>query len=82
MYRYTVWLPLDNDLAAEEMAETLASACDAAQGRPLTDEDNITYVLIWEPDEEDFDAWAKENLFRDGVRGVIVPSAYSKGPLQ
>jgi hypothetical protein len=82
MYRITVWLPLDNDLAAEETAETLASALDAARGRPLTDDDEITYVLIWEPDEDDFDAWVKEHLFREGVRGVIVPKAYSEGPLQ
>lgn len=82
MHRYTVWLPGKDDLEAEEIAETLASACDAALGRPLTGEHDVTYVLIWEPDPEDFDAWAKENLFKDDVRGVIIPSAYSEGPLQ
>jgi hypothetical protein len=84
VYRCTVWYDADDDRHAEEVAHVIATACDETIGRPASDDHDITYVLLWEPaaNDKDFDQWAKENLFREGVRGVILPRPYAAGPLQ
>jgi hypothetical protein len=71
---------------AERVAEAVASACDEIIGRPLTEEHDVPYLLLWEPNvadgEGEFEKWLVEHVLREGVRGVMMPRAWSEAPLQ
>lgn len=82
MYRLTLWFDALDDVAAEAIVDKVAFVCDDVIGRPSTEADDVPYILLWEPAEQNFEAWLRANVLRDGVRGVIVPRAYSEAPLQ
>lgn len=69
---------------ATTVAELVATACDEVIGRQMTEEDNLPYLLLWEPNvpDGDLEGWLKEHVLRAGVRGVLIPSAWSEAPLQ
>ena len=81
MYRLIVVFGDDlDDAKAEEFADKVATVADEFLGVPLTDDDSVTYILTYEPDVDSAssDEWLKTNVFREGVRGVIIPRPYAE----
>lgn len=69
---------------ANQVVDAVATACDAVIGRPLTEEHDMPYLLLWEPnvDPEGFEAYMARHVLREGVRAVVIPQPWSEAPLQ
>lgn len=79
----TLWFEATNDARAEEVVEKVAELCDSEVGRPVTNQDQIPYMLVFEdPDDIPAEEWIRTHLLQSHVRAIVLPRALSEGDLQ